>query len=201
MEVAMRAFAIVAILLALTAGRALGQWRVGLEIATARYGGSAHDTSNGGGVPTFRPGDATMIGVRLERIMGRLGTALRVSMGTPGLAAYGDGLTVVDKSSGESIEVATFVAVRVGGIGPSGAIRAEIGPALHLWNFGDDLRSRIGALGALAYEWPVAGRFSGAIRLEGTVSGSWFEEGDLPPEYDLRVTWRYGVTLGLRYRL
>jgi hypothetical protein len=99
------------------------------------------------------------------------------------------------------IEVATLVAVRVRGIGPSGAIRAETGPALHLWKVGDDFRSRIGALGAVAYEWPVAGRFSGAIRLEGTVSKSWFEEGDLPPEYDLRLTWRYGMTLGLRYRL
>ena len=197
----MRAFAVVAILLALTAGRALGQWRVGLEIATARYGGSAHDTSNSGGVPTFRPGDATMIGVRLERVMGPVGAALRVSMGTPGLAAYGDGLTVVDKSSGELIDVATLVAVRVGGIGPSGAIRAELGPALHLWKFGDDFRSRFGALGAVAYEWPVAGRFSGAVRVEGAVSRSWFDGGDLPPEYERRATWRYGVTLGLRYRL
>ena len=97
--------------------------------------------------------------------------------------------------------MAALLAVRVGGIGPSGAIRAELGPALHLWNLGDDVRAPIGALGALAYEWPVAGRFSGAIRLEGTVSKSWFEEGDLPPEYDLRLTWRYGVTLGVRYRL
>ena len=63
------------------------------------------------------------------------------------------------------------------------------------------MHSRVSALGALAYEWPVAGRFSGAIRLEGMLSRSWFEQGDLPPEYDLRLTWRYGVTLGLRYRL
>jgi len=89
----------------------------------------------------------------------------------------------------------------VGGIGPSGVVRAELGPALHLWKFDDDTRDRVSALGALAYEWPVAGRFSSAIRFEGMVSKSWFAEGDLPPEYDLRLTWRYGVTLGLRYRL
>ena len=43
--------------------------------------------------------------------------------------------------------------------------------------------------------------FSAAMRMEGTISGSRFEKGDLPPKYELRPTWRYGVTLGLRYRL
>jgi hypothetical protein len=142
-----------------------------------------------------------MIGVRLERVVGRLGVALRGSMGKVGLVASGDDLAIIDKSAGNLIDVATLVAVRVGGIGPSGAIRAELGPALHLWDLGDEIRSRVEATGALAYEWPVTGRFSGAIRLEGGVSRSWFEEGDLPPEYDLRPTLRYGVTLGLRYRL
>ena len=192
---------ILALLAALPAGTVLGQWHMGLEVGSTRYGGSARDTSSSTGPPTFRPGAAPVIGLRVARMMGRLGAALRVSYAKPGLAADGNDLTVVDKSSGELIEVATLVAVRVGGIGPSGAIRAETGPALHLWKFGDDLRSRAGALGAVAYEWPVAGRFSGAIRLEGTVSKSWFEEGDLPPKYDLRLTWRYGVTLGVRYRL
>jgi hypothetical protein len=196
----MRAFAIAVIVVTLPVARAQGQWRIGLEIATARYGGSAHDTSNGGGPPTFRPGDATMVGVRLERVSRRMGAAVRASIGTPGIAGSGTSLTISDKSAGQLIEVATLVAVRVGGIGPSGAIRAELGPALHLWNV-DEIRTRISALGAVAYEWPVVGRFSGAIRLEGAVSKSWFEQGDLPPEYDLRLTWRYGVTVGLRYRL
>lgn len=197
----MRALALVALLAAFPGRVALGQWYVGLDLGSARYGGSARDTSNGSGPPTFRPGDGAMVGVRLERVMGRFGAALRASLGKPGLAASGGDLTIIDKSAGQLIEVATLVAVRVGGIGPSGAIRAELGPALHLWDVGDETRSRIGATGALAYEWPVAGRFSGAIRLEGALSRSWFEAGDLPPEYERRVTWRYGVTLGLRYRL
>lgn len=197
----MRTLALVALLTAFPDRVVLGQWYVGLELGSTRYGGSARDTSSGTGPPTFRPGAAPMIGLRVERTMGRLGAALRASFGKPGLAADGMDLTVIDKSSGELFEVATLVAVRVGGIGPSGAVRAELGPALHLWKFGDDLHSRIGAVGAAVYEWPVAGRFSGAIRLEGGVSRSWFEEGDLPPKYDLRPTLRYGVTLGLRYRL
>jgi len=199
----MRALTVLAALVAVPAAAAALQWRVGLEIATARYGGSAHDTSSGTGPPTFRPSDATMVGVRVERAMqgGRLAVAVRASTSKPGLAGTGGDLTIIDKSTGRLTDLATVVAVRVGGIGPSGAIRAEMGPALHLWKVGDETRSRVGALGAVAYDWPVAGRFSGTARLEGTLSRSWFDPGDLPPEYDRRATWRYGVTLGLRYRL
>jgi hypothetical protein len=197
----MRALALVAFLVAFPDRLVLGQWSVGLELGSARYGGSARDTSSGTGPPGFRPGDGAMAGVRLERAMGRFGAALRASMGKPGLATSGGDLTIIDESVGQLFEVATLVAVRVGGIGPSGAIRAELGPALHLWDVGDETRSRIGAVGAVAYEWPVAGggRVSGAIRLEGALSKSWFDAGDLPPEYELRATRRYGVTLGLRY--
>jgi len=196
----MRAFAVIALLVALPIGRAQGQWWIGVETGTARYRGSAHDTSSGAG-PRLRPGDATTFAIRLDRRLGPLGLALRASLATPGVSAVGASIAVTDRTTGHLIEVATLVAVQVGGIGPSGVVRAELGPALHLWKLDDDKRVRLGALGALAYEWPVAGRFSGAIRVEGAMSRSWFEEGDLPPEYELRSTWRYGVTLGLRYRL
>lgn len=178
-----------------------GQWQIGFELGVARYGGSARDTSDGTGPPTLRPGDAATLGVRIATTVGQVGVALRGSYGKPGLLATGSGLTVIDRSSGELIELASLVAVQVARVGPSGAIRAELGPALHLWKFGDDIRSRVGALGATAYEWPVADRFSGAIRVEGMISRSWFDPADLPPEYARRATWRYGVTLGLRYRL
>lgn len=197
----MRRLVVVAALVAFPVDAATGQWTIGVEVGAARFGGSAHDTTNGSGPPQWRPGDVPTISLRLGRGVGRFGIALKGSYGKPGLSALGQGLTVTDKSSGQLVELATLVAVRVGGIGPSGALRAELGPALHLWKFGDDMHSGVGALGALAYEWPVAGRLSGAVRLEGTLSKSWFEEGDLPPEYELRLTWRYGMTLGVRYRL
>jgi len=94
-----------------------------------------------------------------------------------------------------------LVNFQVVGIGSSGAIRAEVGPSLHLWKSGDENRTRAGAVGAVAYEWPLVKRIFGAIRLEGMLSKSWFDAGDLPSEYERQVTWRYGVGLGLRYRL
>jgi len=110
-------------------------------------------------------------------------------------------LTLTDNSAGQLFEGQLLVNFQVGGIGSSGAVKLELGPSLHLWKSEDETRSRAGAVAAAAYEWPVARRLSGAIRIEGILSKSWFDAGDLPSELERRVTWRYGVGLGLRYRL
>ena len=118
-----------------------------------------------------------------------------------GLTAAAPHLTLTDNSVGQLVEGQLLVNFQVVGIGSSGAIRAELGPSLHLWKSDQEMRPRAGALGAVAYEWLVVSRLSGAIRVEGILSKSWFDPGDLPSELERRVTWRYGVGLGLRYRL
>ena len=127
--------------------------------------------------------------------------ARRATVRAAAITAAAPDLTLTDNSSGEVLEGQLLLNFQVVGIGSSGAIRAELGPALHLWNLDDELRKRVAALAAVAYEWPVAKRFTGTIRFEGTISRSWFEESDLPPDFERQVTWRYGVGLGLRYRL
>ncbi len=199
----MRNVTLVAVLVALPPASARAQWTAGIELGGFRYRGSAYDTTTGGGSgpPTFRPGDATTIGGRVQREIGPWAAALRVSYGKPGLAGTGGNLTISDKSLGRLIEGATLVGRRAARVGAGGSVRMEAGPVFHFWKLDDEIRFRVGALGALIYTWPVAGRFSGTLRTEGSVSRSWFDAGDLPPEYERRPTWRYGVTLGLRYRL
>lgn len=177
------------------------QWQIGVEVATTRYGGSSHDTSGSHVASQGRPGDAMALSLRVGRTWHRYAVALRGSYAKPGLAVTGANVNLTDKTTGDLIEVGMFVSTRVGGIGPSGAVRIELGPALHLWNIDGDIRNRVGGLGAIAYEWPVTERFLGAVRLEGALSQSWFDPGDVPPEFERRATWRYGVGLGLRYRL
>jgi hypothetical protein len=198
----LRTLPIALVLLSCGAVRSLAaQWQVGIEVAATRYGGSAHDTSSSHVASDGRPGNATAISVRIGRNWRRYGVALRASYAKPGLAVAGENVNLTDKTTGDLFEVVPLVSTRVGGIGPSGAVRLELGPALHLWNLDGDLHARFGALGAAVYEWPVAGRFSGNVQLEGVLSRSWFDPGDTPPEFERRVTWRYGVGLGLRYRL
>lgn len=198
----MRALAAV-LLLILPMRSGLGQWFVGLEAGVAAYGGSARDTSQGtgGGPPSFRPGAAAMFGVRIGREMGRWTASLRATVGAPGLAASGPDLTVTDHSLGRLVELTPAAAFRVAGVGPTGAVRLEVGPTVAFWNLGDEIRARLAGRLALAYEWPVTDRLGGAIRTEGAIGPSWFDLGDLPAEYERRATWRYGVMLGLRYRL
>ncbi|HWC72494.1 MAG TPA: hypothetical protein VG454_01055 [Gemmatimonadales bacterium] len=179
---------------------ARAQWDLGIQLSTTHYRGSAHDTTSSG-VENVRPGDAMMIGLRLDHPIGRVRFAVQAAYGKPGLSATGPGLTVTDKTSGQLFEGGALVNFRVVGIGSSGAIRAELGPALHLWKSDDEVRTRVGGMGAAVYEWPVAERFTGTIRFEGMISKSWFDAVDLPPELERQVTWRYGVSLGLRYRL
>src|SRR3954470_10567639 len=180
---------------------AAAQWYVGVEISTTRYGGPPHHTSSTHGASAGDPGDATVWHLRLGKNWRRYGLAFRAARSTPGLAVTGQGVNVTDKSAGSLSEVAAIGSVRVGGIGPSGAVRVELGPSLHVWNFSGEVRTRFGANGAAVYEWLLTGRLTGAVRLEGVLSKSWFDAGDVPPEYERRVTWRYGVGLGLRYRL
>jgi hypothetical protein len=173
------------------------QWRIGLELATEHYGGSSRDT---GGV-TVGPGAGTAFGIRIERSVRSASLALRLAYSHPGFAASGGDLMFVDKSTGLHFEAGVLTSFRVGGIGPSGAVRAELGPALQLWNVAGEVRARLGGVGAAVYEWPVAARWIGRIRLEGMLSESWFDRADVPDGARRRPTWRYGIGLGLSYRL
>jgi hypothetical protein len=198
----MRRLGAILLLLSVAPVGAAAQWRFGMELTTTRFRGSAH-TNSDSNPPNVRPGDVTMVGLRLDRTIRRMRLGLRVSYAKQGMSFSGKELAIFVKTGGLLFEGSALASFQVVGIGreSSGAIRAEFGPALHLWKTGDELRTRLGALGAAVYEWPVSGRFSGAIRLEGAVSKSWFDASDLPPEYERRATWRYGVGLGLRYRL
>ena len=196
----MRSVAFVSVLLiaGISSSPAAGQWRLGLELMNSYYRGSAVDTS---GNPHVRPGNALMPTLHLDTRINSVRVALRMSYGNPGLSLTGQGVTITDRSSDELFEATGTVGFHVGGIGPSGAVVVDVGPSLHVWKATPETRTRVGGLVAGTYEWPVTERFTGAIRIEGIVSKSWFDETDLPPEYRRQATWRYGWGLGLRYRL
>jgi hypothetical protein len=199
----MRGDVLLLALMAVTATPAAAQWDVGFEISTTHYRGSSHVTTDSGGPTTVRPANATTFGIRVDRAIGgrRARLGLQASYAHVGLTAAAPDLTLTDNSVGQLLEGQLLVNFQVWRIGSSGAVKLELGPSLHLWKSDDETRTRAGAVAAAAYEWPVARRFSGAIRLEGILSKSWFDPGDLPSELERQVTWRYGVGLGLRYRL
>jgi hypothetical protein len=197
----MRVRAAVLVFMAVIAVPVAAQWNVGLEINATQYRGSSRAATDSSGPTRLRPANATTFGVRADRAIRRVRLGLQVSYATVGLTAAAPKLSLTDRSSGEVFEGQLLLNFQVAGIGSSGAVRMELGPSLHLWKAESESRSRAGGVAAVAYEWPVTNRFSGAIRLEGMLSKSWFDPGDLPSELERQVTWRYGIGLGLRYRL
>lgn len=176
------------------------QWRIGLDMTATRYAGSTRAVADTG--VRLAPAPSLLGSVRIERLARRWAAALRIGYAKTGIRGFREPVSVTDQSVGELVEAGILVGFQVGGIGPSGAVKVELGPALLLWDSGDgQFDSRLAAAGALAYEWTLAGKLSGAIRLEGLLSPSWFEAGELPAELERVSTRRYGVSLGLRYRL
>lgn len=189
-----------ALMSAVQPAAAAAQWRLGLELMATRYGGTSHDTA-GTGETTLNPGATTMLGLRVDRSTARWSVGVRIAYGKTGVRAAAGPISLTDKSVGDLIELDVLMQLQVGGIGPSGAVKVELGPALPLWDNGEGFRLRFAALGAAAYEWQIAGRLTGALRLEALLSPSWFDPGELPPEVKRIMTRRAGVSLGLRYRL
>jgi len=196
----MRAFVAATVITLLSVSRAAAQWHVGLELGTVEFRGATRDSTSSPG-PTLRPDHATTYGIRVGRTFGTWSAALRASVGTPGIAGVAPKLTFTDRTTGRLVEVVPLVAVRVAGLGPEGAVRVEAGPALDLWDIDGEIRSRLVGLTAVAYEWHVAGRVMGAVRIENTLGSSILDAGDVPPQLERRPTWRYGMSVGLRYRL
>jgi hypothetical protein len=197
----MRVRAAVLVFMAVITVPVAAQWNVGLEINATHYRGSSRAATDSSGPTRLRPANATTLGVRVDRAIRRVRLGLQVSYATVGLTAAAPKLSLTDNSSGEVFEGQLLLNFQVAGIGSSGAVRMELGPSLHLWKAESESRSRAGGVAAVAYEWPVTNRFAGAVRLEGMLSKSWFDPGDLPSELERQVTWRYGIGLGLRYRL
>jgi hypothetical protein len=194
------AVVVLAMMAALQPATAAAQWHIGLEVTATRFGGTARDSANDAHT-TLNPGASTMLGVRVDREGARWGVGFKVGYGKTGVRAAAGPISLTDKSVGDLIELDVLMQLQVGGIGPSGAVKVELGPALPLWDNGEGFRLRFAALGAAAYEWQIAGRLTGALRLEALLSPSWFDPGELPPELERVMTRRAGLSLGLRYRL
>lgn len=186
----------IAILLACAApSRALaGQWSLSPEVGLTAFSGSSRDS---GGV-RVGPTRATVVALRFGRESPRLGFGIRVLTGSSGFGASNGDLTVIQEHQLQLIEVAALVSRGVTRIGTSSRIGLEAGPALDIWAPQDGgTRTRIGAVAAVVWAFPVTSRLDAALRLEGALTGSLFDRADLPPHVERRSTWRRGVGFAL----
>src|SRR5579859_294403 len=172
----------------------VAQWSVAVELGTARYSGASRDKSGSSDSIALRPYAATTGGVRVARQWARVGVSLGISYGTPGIAGEATDFTFLFPSQASVFEFTPGISYSLARVGGGGALRVEAGPAVSWWNIGGlDQRVRVGAHTAVAYEWPVAGRFTGSVRAAIAVTPSIFSTSELPSALERRLTWRRGV--------
>jgi hypothetical protein len=175
----------------------VGQWTLAPEVGLTAFSGSGRDS---GGV-RLGPTRATVVGLRVGRESSRFGWGLRVLTGSTGIGATDGDLTVIQEHQLRLVEVAGFLSWPVARLGTASRLGVEAGPALDLWLPPGDgsARSRVGAVAALSWAFPVSPRLDAALRLEGTLTGSLFDPGDLPAAAERRATWRRGAGFALRW--
>ncbi len=176
---------------------ASAQWSVSAEVGIARFGGTSRDSA-GATVGPYRP---TTLGLRLERGLGRAQVAVGVLRAETGLVAEGQGVAVVQYGIGSLWEITPEISLGLARFGAGVEARVEAGPAIDLWNFGGERRNRVGGRAAAVVHWPLARALTGSLRVSGVLSGSVFDAADTPSGVERRATRRFGVAVGLRYRL
>jgi len=176
------------------------QWSLALETAFSHYGGGSRDTAAD---PTaIRPHDATLVGLRLDRRFGRLGIGVAAALAGPDVIAENSSAGAIVKGALGLFEIAPEAAVLVGRTQSGVAVRFHAGPLIDVWApEGEDARTRVGGHAGLSLEWPFSARFAGSVRAGVALTGSLFNEAELPGGFELRGLWRRSVSLGVRYRL
>jgi len=187
----------IAMLLALTAPATVaGQWSLTPEIGLTAFSGSSRDS---GGV-RVGPTRATVIGLRFGRETRASGIGLRILTGSSGFGATDGDLSVIQEHQLRLVEIAGLFSWHVAQIGAASRLGVEAGPVLDIWiPEGASSRSRFGAVAAVSWAFPVSPRFDAALRLEGTLTGSLFDQADLPSSAQRRATWRRGAGFTLRW--
>lgn len=195
----MRRLAVTLVLLGLGPGAApaAAQWGVSAEIGVAGFSGTSRDSS-GATVGPYRP---TTFAVRVDREGGPLRVALTLLYAQPGLAGAQGDVLFVQYGVVSLWEIVPEVSLRVVGFGTGVAARVEAGPAIDLWQFNGEQRHRVGARAGLAFEWPLARSLTGSLRAGGVLTRSMLDPADVPAGVERVATRRFGVGLGLRYRL
>jgi hypothetical protein len=194
----MRRAPIVLLGLALGAPRvAAAQWGVSAEIGVARFSGSSRDSS-GTVVGPYRP---TTFALRVDRAFGAVALAVTVMHAKTGIAGERGGLAVVQYDGASLWEITPHGSLRLARFGTRIEVHLEAGPAFEFWDLDGESRTRLAGRAAASVHWPLAGGFTGSLRVSGVLSKSLFDPADVPAGVERRATRRFGVALGLKYQL
>jgi hypothetical protein len=176
-------------------------WSIGFDVGLTRFwGGSAGVAPNS--APGFKPYRPTAAAVRLDRALGRARVGLAVSYAASGLGLEGDDLTLIAKGGLTWVQVAPEVAYRLATLGAATELRIFGGPVADLWIPDEEEgRTRIGARGGAELLVPLGAWLACTLRAHGGLTGSLFQEADVPSGFQPKTMPNVGLSLGIRFGL
>jgi hypothetical protein len=173
-------------------------WSLSAEAGWATTSGASRDPTT---EAVFRPANTLVLGLAAHRRTGTVELGVMLRTARSDLTIADDEVTITtDDFRFTLYELAPELGTRLIRVSRYANIRFAAGPVIDLWRVtGSDSRIRIGGQAALTLESLVADGVSGVVRAEGAVTGSMFDEGELPPEFGERRAHRVLISLGLRY--
>jgi hypothetical protein len=175
-------------------------WSVAVELGSASFNGHASSTAT---TPetTGHPSPARTWGIRLGRDGGKVGYSLGVLVASTGVQFESDENAAEARDILGLLEVSPQVAFVI--LKPrEAAFRLHLGGVLDYWSpEGDNARTSLGLLGALSLDVPFSSRFGAEARWETMVTGSVFEDDELPAEFDRKSGWSERWVIGVKFIL
>lgn len=175
-------------------------WGVALELGSASFGGHARSTGISPET-SGHPSSTGTWGFRIDRSGPRVGVSVGVLVASTGVEFVNDEASVEARNLVGLLEIAPEVSFLL--LKPrEAAVRVHAGAVLDHWSpDGAETRTSLGGLGALSMDVPFTTRISVQARWQITVTGSVFDEDDLPPEFTRRSGWSNRFVAGVRFGL
>lgn len=175
-------------------------WGIAVELGKASFNGHASSTATSPRT-SGHPSPTTTWGLRVSHAGARVGFSLGVSVANTGVQFEDEDIAAESRGILGLMEVSpqvAFVVLRPREV----AFRLHLGAVLDHWSpEGGSTRTALGGLGALSLDVPFSSRFGAEVRWETILTGSVFEEGELPPGFSLKSGWSERWVLGVKYRL
>jgi hypothetical protein len=175
-------------------------WGIAVELGKASFNGHGSATATSPET-TGHPSPTTIWGLRVSRTGPKVEFSLGVLFANTGVLFESEDAAVESRGLLELLEVSpqvSFVLLRPREV----ALRIHLGAVLDHWSpEGANTRTLFGGLGALSLDLPFSSRFGAGLRWETVLTGSVFEENELPPEFSLKSGWSERWVLGVRYTL
>jgi len=173
-------------------------WSLSAEVGWTGISGASRDPATGA---VFRPANGPLLGLAAQWRTGQLRLGLLLRTARSNLSIADSEITITtDDLAFRLYQIAPELDLRLIRVSRHATITLAAGPVIDLWRVTESKsRTRIGGRAALTFESLVAEGVSGVVRAEGAVTGSMFDEGELPPEFDRRRTLRRVVTVGIKY--